>query len=71
MHAHLRGPKSLLTLYLIYNKTWQMNPDMNIKVAALTVSEKTKIQNMKHIPNCAKSLSLLFQLHLLNSISGS
>ena len=50
MHARLRGSKSLLTLYQIINKTWfpslafeiaEPHPDMNIKVAAFTVSEKS------------------------------
>ena len=49
MHARLRGPK-LLTLYQIINKTRfpsladeiaEPRPDMNIKVAAFTVSEKS------------------------------
>ena len=50
MHACLRGSKSLLTLYQIINKTWfpfladeiaEPHPDMNIKVAAFTVSKKS------------------------------
>ena len=49
MHARLRGSKSLLTLYQIISKTWfplsdeiaEPCPDMNIKVAAFTVSEKS------------------------------
>ena len=50
MHARLRGSKSLLTLYQIINKTSipfqtdeiaEPHPDMNIKVAAFTVSEKS------------------------------
>ena len=50
MHARLRSSKSLLTLYLIINKTYfpsladeiaEPQPDMNIKVAAFTVSEKS------------------------------
>ena len=50
MHAHLRGSKSLLTLYQIINKPdfpsiadgiAEPHPDMNIKVAAFTVSEKS------------------------------
>ena len=50
MHARLRGSKSLLTIYKIINKTWfpsladeiaESHPDMNIKVAAFTVSEKS------------------------------
>ena len=35
MHARLRGPNNLLFLHQIINK-----PDMNIKVAAFTISEK-------------------------------
>ena len=53
MHAHLRGPKSLLTLYQIINKSGKPDfpylaneiaeprLDMNIKVAAFTVSKKS------------------------------
>ena len=33
--------KSLLTLYHIINKTSEPRPDMHIKVAAFTVSEKS------------------------------
>ena len=49
MHARLRDSKSLLTLYQIINKPGFHSlaneiagprPDMNIKVAAFTVSEK-------------------------------
>ena len=49
MHARLLGLKSLLNLYYIINKTLfplladeiaEPRPDMNIKVAAFTVSEK-------------------------------
>ena len=50
MHARLRGSKSLLTLYQIINKLdfpsladeiAEPHPDMSIKVAAFTVSEKS------------------------------
>ena len=50
MHAHLRGSKSLLTLYQIKIKPdfpsiadeiAEPHPDMNIKVTAFTVSEKS------------------------------
>ena len=51
MHARLRGSKSLLTLYqiIINNNDFpsitdeiaKPRPDMNIKVAAFTVSEKS------------------------------
>ena len=50
MHARLRGSKSLLTLYQIINKTYfpslgdgivEPRPDMNIKIAAFTASEKS------------------------------
>ena len=50
MHARLRGSKGLLTLYQIINKPdfpsladeiAEPRPDMNIKVAAFTVSEKS------------------------------
>ena len=50
MHARLRGSKSLFALYQIINKPdfpsladeiAEPHPDMNIKVAAFTVSEKS------------------------------
>ena len=44
MHAPLRGSKRLLTIYLISalaNEIAEPHPDMNIKVAAFTVSEKS------------------------------
>ena len=50
MHARLRGSKSSLALYQIINKSdipsladeiAEPRPDMNIKVAASTVSEKS------------------------------
>ena len=50
MHARLIGTKSLLALYQIIKKTdfpyladeiAEPRPDMNIKVAAFTVSEKS------------------------------
>ena len=50
MQARLRGSKSLFTLYQIMNKNdfpslaveiAEPHPDMNIKVAAFTVSEKS------------------------------
>ena len=50
MHARLRGSKSLLTFYQIINKSdfhslvdeiAEPRPDMNIKVAAFTESEKS------------------------------
>ena len=50
MHARLRGSKRSLTLYKYINKTLipsladeiaEPHPDMNIKVAAFTVSEKS------------------------------
>ena len=50
MHARLRGSKSLLTIYQIINKPdfpslayeiAEPHPDMYIKVAAFTVSEKS------------------------------
>ena len=51
MHARLRGPKSLLTFYQIIKKNpafpsladeiAEPRPDMNIKVAAFTVSQKS------------------------------
>ena len=46
MHARLRGPSNLLILHQIINRTLfdeiaEQRPDMNIKVTALTVSEKS------------------------------
>ena len=50
MHARLRGSKTLLTLFQILNKPdvpsladeiAEPHPEMNIKVAAFTVSEKS------------------------------
>ena len=50
MHSRLTGPKSLITLYQIINKPdfpsladeiAEPHPDVNIKVAAFTVSEKS------------------------------
>ena len=50
MHAHLRGSESLFNLYQIIIKPEfpsladeiaEPHPDMNIKVAAFTVSEKS------------------------------
>ena len=50
MHARLSGSKSLFTLYQIINKPdfpsladeiAKPHPDMNIKVAAFTVSQKS------------------------------
>ena len=48
MHARLRGSESLLTLYQIINKAWfplfsswnSRAMNINVKVAAFTVSEK-------------------------------
>ena len=49
MHARLRGPNNLFIPHQIINRTWfllsdeiaKTRPDMNIKVAAFTVSEKS------------------------------
>ena len=46
MHARLRGSKSLLTLYQpnfpsLADEIAEPRPDMNIKVDAFTVSEKS------------------------------
>ena len=54
MHARLRGSKNILTLFQIINKIKpdfpsladeiaEPRPDMNIKAAAFTVSEKSSI----------------------------
>ena len=57
MHARLRGLKSLLTLYQSINKTWfpflsseiaEPRPEIDIKVAAFTVSEKS-INTVKYV----------------------
>ena len=57
MHARLLGTKSLLTLYEIIDnpdfpyladKIAEPHPDMNIKVAAFTVSEKSSNTNSYH-----------------------
>ena len=54
MHARLRGSKRLFTLYHIIKKpdfpsladgNAEPHPDMNIKVAAFTVSEKSSNKN--------------------------
>ena len=62
MHARLRGSESFLTLFQILNKPdfpsladeiAEPHPDMNIKVAAFTVSEKSSNTNGHfdgHIP---------------------
>ena len=56
MQARLRGSKSLLTLYQNINKPdfpsledeiVEPHPDMNIKVAAFTVSEKSSIMKVQ------------------------
>ena len=55
MHALLRGSKSLFTLYQIINKPdfpsladdiAKPHPDMNIKVATFTISEKSSNKNI-------------------------
>ena len=60
MHARLRGSKSLLTLYQIINKSdfpsladeiAEPHPDINIKVAAFTVSEKSSNTQQYYRPN--------------------
>ena len=62
MHSRLRGSKSLFTLNQIINKPAfpcladeiaEPRPDMNIKVAAFTVSEKSS--------NTACHLKVIFQ----------
>ena len=56
MHAHFHGSKSLFTLYQIMIKPdfpsladeiAEPHPDMNIKVAAFTVSEKSSNTSLK------------------------
>ena len=58
MHARLRGSKSLLTLYQTINKPdfpsladeiAELRPDMNIKVAAFTESEKSSNTQINEI----------------------
>ena len=67
MHARLRCPKSLFTLYQLINKPdfpcladeiAEPRPDMNIKVAALTVSEKS-------INTCNDFLHVLYESNAL------
>ena len=50
MHTRLRGPTNAFILHQIINRTWfpcladeiaEPSPNMNIKVAAFTVSEKS------------------------------
>ena len=77
MHARLSGTKSWLTLYQIINKPGfpsladeiaEPRPDMNIKVAAFTVSEKSSnTANMKDW-NCSISVYLYHLLFLLRNI---
>ena len=71
MHARLRGSKSLLTLYQIIIKPdfpsladeiAEPHPDMNIKVAAFTVSEKSSNTDLK-------SQELSFDLNNIRIIS--
>ena len=63
MHARLRGSKSLFTVYQIINKhdfpsladeIVETHPDMNIKVAAFTVSKKS-INILEIIPRMSFS----------------
>ena len=58
MHARLRGSNCLFTLYQIINKPdfpsladeiAEPHPDMNIKVAAFTVSEKSSNMNTTRV----------------------
>ena len=67
MHARLRGSKSLLTLYQIINKPdfpsladeiAEPHPEMNIKVAAFTVSEKSS--NI-HVPRWIRQYGRLLE----------
>ena len=60
MHACLRGLKSLLTLNQIINKPdfpsladeiAEPHPDMNIKIAAFTVCEKSSDTFLLHLPS--------------------
>ena len=53
MHARLRGPKSLLTLIepdvpSLTDEIAEQRPDMNSKVAAFTVNEKSINNNATH-----------------------
>ena len=41
MHARLRDPKNLLILDSLADEIAEPRPDMNIKVVAFTVSEKS------------------------------
>ena len=70
MHACLRGPNYLLILHQIINRTWfscladeiaEPRPDMNIKVAAFTVSEKSINNTVYWLCSCTKSWIVLEQ----------
>ena len=77
MHAHLRGSKSLLTLYQIINKPdfpsladeiADSHPDMNIKVAAFTESEKSskkKYISRKEKNGCLLSIVVISMISML------
>ena len=52
MHARLRGPKSLLTDFpSLADEIAEPRPDMNIKVAAFTVSGKSINSKIDFIVN--------------------
>ena len=82
MHARLRSSKSLLTLYLIINKTYfpsladeiaEPQPDMNIKVAAFTVSEKSSNTcnisfSRVHLPEICRCLQWQYIVSLKETI---
>ena len=71
MHARLRGSKSLLTLYQIRNKKpdspslaveiAELHPDMNFKVAAFTVSERSS-----NTPSFSECTRFFFTLVLID-----
>ena len=63
MLARLRGPNNLLILHTIIDSDFpcladeiaEPRPDMNIKVAAFTVSEKS-VNTLKCLPLCTNKL---------------
>ena len=76
MHARLRGSKSLLTLYQIINKPdfpsladeiAEPHPDMNIKVAAFKVSEKSS-NTKPHFPETFLGITKLVWMVIIDNV---
>ena len=77
MHARLLGTKSLLTLYQIKIKPdfpyladeiAEPRPDMNIKVAAFTVSEKSSNTYLNNNINVNKLVYIYNYNHILHHV---